>query len=139
MIMLATVEIGLGGTVGKPGAAPVIDVWRFAFVVRFRLVGRGQVMQRQHVAPQRRREGVGGKVLTPLGPHRIARNTVENLKTAHELHHPARFEGLSGTIIPGAAILIPAESPARHLAILTHDDRKSTRLNSSHLGISYAV
>src|SRR5688500_19390809 len=48
-----------------------------------------------------------------------------------ELHRAARREN------PGLRPLAP--SAADRLARLAHGDRKSTRLNSSHLVISYAV
>src|SRR5205814_6407519 len=44
--------------------------------------------------------------------------------------HPFNFPGMQ--IVPALAIIAI-------IWILAHADRKSTRLNSSHLGISYAV
>src|SRR5262245_6523309 len=42
------------------------------------------------------------------------------------------------SMLPASTLLQSNEEPCA-IAALTHIDRKSTRLNSSHLGISYAV
>src|SRR5436853_4692431 len=52
-----------------------------------------------------------------------------------ERRQPAR-SGL-GDVLERA--LAPAERESRPLTVEVEPDRKSTRLNSSHLGISYAV
>src|ERR1035438_3331719 len=44
------------------------------------------------------------------------------------------FRSIHGSAPAFAAVSVPAARPAK-----TRRDRKSTRLNSSHLGISYAV
>src|SRR3712207_9285933 len=47
----------------------------------------------------------------------------------------------AGRVLPALAEVLPVDGPGREVVVVLHDhrDRKSTRLNSSHANISYAV
>src|SRR5262245_42560794 len=63
---------------------------------------------------------------------RCCRSPASLPKAAPEPAPPGPLAGMHGTSCPGGVLLRNAANPVRK-------DRKSTRLNSSHLGISYAV
>src|SRR5256886_9129312 len=53
-------------------------------------------------------------------------------------NQPPVAGGHRGRHVGGGCVLLPARDQA-HVVVRTHQDRKSTRLNSSHSQISYAV
>src|SRR5437899_9202880 len=56
-------------------------------------------------------------------------------RQARALHVPPQWRGRYRPVDTGPAIEVEREGPE----LVAQEDRKSTRLNSSHLGISYAV
>src|SRR5256885_8183257 len=56
-----------------------------------------------------------------------------------ELHARSAFSFLEGASVPEELIAAALQLQMPAMALLDREDRKSTRLNSSHLVISYAV
>src|SRR5690606_3627625 len=100
-------------------------------------------------------DGVASGVLQLVGLQLVHQADAAALVTAHVQHHAAALgvDHLQGGVELGAAV---AAQRAEHVAgqalgvhahqhvlavadVATHQDRKSTRLNSSHVKISYAV
>src|SRR5262245_65198515 len=61
-------------------------------------------------------------------------------RIANPTQDPSRARSLAVWRLPRyVRVKAPGVSPSAGSAAVDHRDRKSTRLNSSHLGISYAV
>src|SRR5688572_27622436 len=91
-----------------------------------------------HPFPTRRSSDLWGAI-TPIGP--TARHTGFYLRAGRGNFVESPFVDSAGeSVVLGAVSLLPKElvGPGR-LAALARSDRKSTRLNSSHSQISYAV
>src|SRR2546430_8589892 len=72
-------------------------------------------------------------------PHRSARNpgsVPARRRSGHDARDPSRLERPTQRRGPAAG---PSQRPATAAGLRSREDRKSTRLNSSHSQISYAV
>src|SRR5471030_1398389 len=69
-------------------------------------------------------------------PNHLPHNSAVSLPEAHHVEPSPQFEKAAFSFLPKGRIS-PAAAPG--MPEFDERDRKSTRLNSSHLGISYAV